>query len=152
MLRCASPRFSSLNGLKSPRFIRHFHQVTTIFVDFDPSGNLDPKKNLSFAIRAVSPVKSAIPSADGAGDRCQLTFFHDSQHFGFASGPSSYPRLYVPIQMPRQKESNSSPAALSLSGKMHEIVLDGTPDAKFAENASASVQSLEPVLRQLKDM
>lgn len=43
----------------------------------------------------------------------------------------SYPRLYIPNQIPRQTESNISPATLFLSGKMHEIVLDGTPDGKY---------------------
>ncbi|KAJ5724391.1 hypothetical protein N7493_006119 [Penicillium malachiteum] len=167
MFRCASPRFPFLNGLKSPRFMRYFHRVTAKFIDYDSSRNLVPKKvpiivgnpgetyvlidpGVGTAIRAVSLSNFASPSADGAGDRCQLTFFHDSQHFGF--GSSSYPRLYIRSQMPRQTDSNARSATLFLSGKMHEIVLDGTPDAKFAENASASVQNLETTLRKLKDM
>ncbi|QSS53877.1 hypothetical protein I7I53_01272 [Histoplasma capsulatum var. duboisii H88] len=76
--------------------------------------------------------------------RCKLTFFHDSQHFGFES--SSYPRLYIPSQIPRQTESSTSPATLFLSGKMHEIVLDGTFDANFAENASTTGRNLDSVL------
>lgn len=44
---------------------------------------------------------------------------------------SSYPRLYIPNQIPLQKGSNISPATLFLSGRMHEIVLDGTPDGKY---------------------
>jgi len=87
-------------------------------------------------------------------------------------GSSSYPRLYVPSQMPQQTESNTSPATLLLNGKMHEIVLDGTPDgtiqspilpilrilihnvylAIFAEHASATVRDMGDVLEQLKDM
>ncbi|OJD13780.1 hypothetical protein AJ78_05788 [Emergomyces pasteurianus Ep9510] len=67
-------------------------------------------------------------------------------------GSSSYPRLYVPSQIARQTELNTSPATLFLSGKMHEIVLDGTFDANFAENASATGRSLEHVIHQLKDM
>lgn len=95
------------------------------------------------ALRAASPFTSASPAS--AEDTCKLTFFHDSQHFGFGklsvrggrsagltvcSMPesSSYPRLYVPSQIPRQTESNTSSATLFLSGKMHEIVLDGTLD------------------------
>ncbi|EGC47715.1 conserved hypothetical protein [Histoplasma capsulatum var. duboisii H88] len=35
------------------------------------------------ALHAASPVTSA--SAANAEDRCKLTFFHDSQHFGFAN-------------------------------------------------------------------
>ena len=45
-------------------------------------------------------------------------------------GSSSYPRLHVPSQIPRQTDLNTSPATLFLSGKMHEIVLHGTPDGK----------------------
>lgn len=41
----------------------------------------------------------------------------------------SYPRLYVPRQIPRQTEVDISSATLFLSGKMREIVLDGTPDS-----------------------
>lgn len=74
--------------------------------------------------------------------------------------------------MPRQAESNTSPATLLLSGKMHEIVLDGTVDgithlpirpaarrliydmhlANSAEKANATGQNLASVLHQLKDM
>ncbi|KAJ5634036.1 hypothetical protein N7528_001878 [Penicillium herquei] len=195
MLRCASPRFSSLNGLKSPRFTRHFHRVTTNFVDYDPSGNLDPKK-VSIIVGdpgetyvLIDPgVGTAIRAALSRVDFLRLMVLEIDANLHSSTirsildlvgdlgikppGLSSYPRLYVPSQMPRQTESNSSPATLFLSGKMHEIVLDGTPDgkdhdqptdvsrilkhhiylAKFAENAKASVQSLEPILRQLKDM
>lgn len=45
-------------------------------------------------------------------------------------GSSSYPRLYVPRQIPRQSDLGTSPVTLFLGGKMHEIVLDGTPDGK----------------------
>ncbi|KAJ5731811.1 uncharacterized protein N7483_006319 [Penicillium malachiteum] len=165
MFRRASPRFTPLRGLKGPRFARYFHLITTNFIDFDSRGNLASRKvsmivgnpgetyvlidpEVGTTIRAASPFASH--SAAGAERSCKLTFFHDSQHFGF--GSSSYPRLYVPSQMPRQTESNSSPATLFLSGKMYEIVLDGTPDAKFAEDASASGRNLESVLRQLEHM
>jgi hypothetical protein len=43
-------------------------------------------------------------------------------------GSTSYPRLYVPSQIPRQTELNTSPATLFMGGKMHHLVLDGTPD------------------------
>jgi hypothetical protein len=99
------------------------------------------------AFRAASPFISA--SAASAKDRCKLTFFHDSQHFGFGMlsvceslksysakanslfsflGSTSYPRLYIPNQLPRQTELDTSPATLFMGGKMHELVLDGTPD------------------------
>ncbi|KAJ5849880.1 hypothetical protein N7455_009736, partial [Penicillium solitum] len=67
-------------------------------------------------------------------------------------GPTSYPRLYVPGQIPRQTELNISPATLFMGGKMHELVLDGTPDAIFAENANATGRNLENLLDQLKDI
>lgn len=87
-------------------------------------------------------------------------------------GSSSYPRLYILSQIPRQTESNASPATLFLSGKMCEIVLDRTVDgtiqslilpvlrmlicinylANFAKKASATGQNLASVLHQLKGM
>jgi hypothetical protein len=87
-------------------------------------------------------------------------------------GSSSYPHLYVPNQIPQQTESNTSPATLFLSGKMHEIVLDRTFEStihlvhslvlqilidnvslvSFAENASATRRNLDSVLSLLKDM
>ncbi|KAJ6097000.1 hypothetical protein N7486_007746 [Penicillium sp. IBT 16267x] len=193
MFRRASLPFPSLHGLKSARFTRYFHRVTTDYIDYDSSGKVALRKvsiivgnpgetyvlidpGVGTAIRAASPFTS--PSAASAEGRCKLTFFHDSQHFGFGRsssrrGSSSYPRLYVPSQMPRQTESNTSSATLFLSGKMHEIVLDETLDcrpryqptpgffsilihhvylAKFAENATATGRHLETVLRQLRDI
>ncbi|KAL4876951.1 hypothetical protein BJY04DRAFT_222627 [Aspergillus karnatakaensis] len=98
---------------------------------------------VGFAFRAASPV-----AFSAAQDTCKLTFFHDSNHFGFE--PESYPRLHVPNELPRQTESNTSPATLFLTGVTHEFVLDGTPDAKFAEDSSASAKRLAPVLEMLK--
>lgn len=85
---------------------------------------------------------------------------------------SSYPRRYVPSQIPRQTESKTSPATFFLSGMMHERVLDGTLDgttqspirpvarmlihdihlANFALKANATTRNLASVLRQLKEM
>ncbi|KAB8069842.1 hypothetical protein BDV29DRAFT_182018 [Aspergillus leporis] len=165
MFRCASRSFPSLYSTRSACTARYFHQVTTDFINYDGRGNLVTRRvpiiigspgetyvliesSVGTALRAASPLAST--SAACAEDRCKLTFFHDSQHFGF--GSSSYPRLYIPGQIPRQTELNTSPATLFLSGKMHEIVLDGTLDASFAENASATGRNLEHVLDELKDM
>ncbi|CAG8069883.1 unnamed protein product [Penicillium salamii] len=162
MFRSAFRPFSSLRCTRSARTARYFHRVTTEFIIHDTRGNLVTRKvpifignlgetyvliekELGSALRAASPFIST--SAASAEDRCKLTFFHDSQHFGFGIslvcerfssskanslfsllGLSSYPRLYIPNQMPRQTELNTSPATLFLDGKMHEIVLDGTPD------------------------
>ncbi|KAL4738984.1 hypothetical protein BDV11DRAFT_126692 [Aspergillus similis] len=165
MFRSASRPFSSSYSTGSACSARCFHRVTTDFINYDARGDLVVRKvpiiignpgeayilidpEVGSALRAASPFASA--SASRAEDRCKLMFFHDSRHFGF--GSSSYPRLYVPSQIPRQTESNTSTATLFLNGKMHEIVLDGTTDANFAENASATGRNLERVVDQLKDM
>ncbi|CAG8159406.1 unnamed protein product [Penicillium salamii] len=162
MFRSAFRPFSSLRCTRSARTARCLHRVTTEFIIHDTRGNLVTRKvpifignpgetyiliekEVGSALRAASPFIST--SAASAEDRCKLTFFHDSQHFGFGTfsvcerfysievniffsllGSSSYPRLYIPNQMPRQTELNTSSATLLLDGKMHEIVLDGTPD------------------------
>lgn len=53
----------------------------------------------------------------------------------FILASPSYPRLYVPAQFPRQSESNTSPATIFLSGKMYEIVIDGTEDGAVSTPA-----------------
>lgn len=166
MFRCALWPFSPFPRTSAARTARYFHRVTTDFVAHDVRGNLVTKKVLvivgnpgetyvliepgvgnafrAAALHTASPSVSA--SAACADDRCKLTFFHDSQHFGYGkyirswglssrsnilysiTESASYPRLYVPCQMPTQTASNTSPATLFLVGKMHEIVLDGTPD------------------------
>lgn len=204
MFRCAFRPFSLFPRTSIPSTARYFHRVTIDFIAHDVRGNLVTRKvpiivgdpaetyiliepGVGSALRAASPFISA--SATSAEDRCKLTFFHDSQYFGFGklsvyrvslagltvySTPesSSYPRLYIPSQIPRQTESNTSPATLFLSGKMHEIVLDGTLDgttlspirlvarmliydiylANFAEKANATRRNLATILHQLKDM
>lgn len=55
----------------------------------------------------------------------------------FILASPSYPRLYVPTQFPRQSESNTSPATIFLSGKMYEIVIDGTEDGTVSTPAQA---------------
>lgn len=204
MFRCAFRPVPPFPRTSVGPTARYFHRVTTDFVAHDVRGNLVTRKvsvivgdpgetyvliepGVSSALRAASPFASA--SAARAEDRCKLTFFHDSQHFGHGKSSvpwvclagltvcsiaesSCYPRLYVPCQIPRQTESNTSPATLFLSGKMHELVLDGTLDgttqsqirpvarmlihdiylANFAEKANATGQNLASVLHQLKDM
>ncbi|KAJ5715408.1 uncharacterized protein N7483_012589 [Penicillium malachiteum] len=170
MFRSTSRSFVSFYRTRSTPIARYFHRVTTDFVTHDTRGNLITKKvpviignpgeayllidtGVGSELRAASPDESVSPTS-GAYERCKLTFFHDSLYFAF--GSLSYPGLYVPNQIPRQKESNTSPATLFLSGflsgKMHEIVLDGTPDAEFAEMARATGQDLAGPLEQLKDM
>ncbi|KAJ5373482.1 hypothetical protein N7517_005488, partial [Penicillium concentricum] len=150
----------------SPYFIahasrtRHFHEITTDFITQDTAGTLVSKKvhvvigNPGQAyVLIYPPVGEAFRAASSTAatqDRCKLSFFHDTQHFGLES--PSYPRLHIPTQFPRQSGSNTSPATIFLSGKMYEIVIDGTDDAEFAEHSSASGQYLKPVLDQLKYM
>ncbi|OQE18556.1 hypothetical protein PENFLA_c021G07383 [Penicillium flavigenum] len=139
---------------------RHFHRITTDFITQDTTGNLVCKK---VPVIIGSPGEAYVLTSPAVGetfrdasstaatqDRCKLSYFHDTQHFGLES--PSYPRLHIPTQFPRRSESNTSPATIFLSGKMHEIVIDGTDDAEFAEYASASGQNLKPVLDQLEHM
>ncbi|CAG8930241.1 unnamed protein product [Penicillium salamii] len=176
MFRSAFRPFSSLRCTRSARTARYLHRVTTEFIIHDTRGNLVTRKvpilignpgetyvlieiGVGDALRAASPfISTSVASAE---DRCKITFFHDSQHFGFGTssmcerfypteantlfsllGSSTYPRLYIPNQLPRQTESNTSPATLLLDGKMHEIVLDGTPDGIISSQ-------ILPVLRML---
>ncbi|PTU24567.1 hypothetical protein P175DRAFT_0506195 [Aspergillus ochraceoroseus IBT 24754] len=147
MFGFASQSFSFLSGTRSPRTARYFHRVSADFINYDTRGNPVARK---VPVIVGNPGETYVLIEPGI-DRCKLTFFHDSQYFGFGK-LSVYPRLYVPSPIPRQTDSNTSPATLFLSGKMHEIVLDGTFDAKFAEDASATGRNLEHVVEQLKDM
>ena len=163
MFRSASRLFSPLYSTKGVRTSTawYFHPATTDFISHVTRGNLVVRKmpiiignpgetyvlidpGVGSALCAASPIASA--SAASIEDKCELTFFHDSQHFGFGKTPvcgslcvngpfsmlgsSNYPRLHVPSQIPRQRDLNTSPATLFLSGKMHEIVLHEIPDGK----------------------
>ena len=181
------------------------HRVTADFFNYDASGSLvsrkvpvvvgDPGETYvlieTAVVRALhagfNSVTTTTTTTASAGNTCKLTFFHDSQCFGFGKlhsisinirtitndvpwfkESSSCPRLLIPQNMPRQTDSDTSPAILFLTGKMHEITLDGTPDgihernilvncsnlllAQFAKDASAVYRRLGPILEQLKDM
>ncbi|KAK2827814.1 hypothetical protein FQN49_007314 [Arthroderma sp. PD_2] len=93
---------------------------------------------------------TTLSTGGSSDDTCKVTFFHDSQHFGL--GPSSYPQLRIPSNFPRQTDSNTSPATIHLTGKMHDMVLDGTPDAQFAEMSNTSARTLHDALEKLKHM
>lgn len=92
--------FSSLHlhSTRCTRTARYFHRVTTNFATHDAGGNVATRKvpviignpgetyvlieqGVGSALHAASPF--ALASAAGVKDRCKLTFFHDSQHFGF---------------------------------------------------------------------
>jgi len=86
-----------------------------------------------------------ISASKGGSAKSALSFFHDTQHFGnsklaivrwrallklfyYKEASSGYPRLVIPLQLPRQSAANSSPASLFLYGGMQKIALDGTQD------------------------
>jgi hypothetical protein len=98
MFRSAFRPFASFSSTRSGRAARYFHRITTDFVTHDVRGNLVTRevpviignpgesyvlieREVGFALRAASPFTSA--SAASAEDRCKMTFFHDSGHFGF---------------------------------------------------------------------
>lgn len=113
MFRRAIQPFSSYHRTSNVPTARYFHRVRTDFIAHDVKGNLVTRKvpaivgnlgetyvliepGVGSALRAASPRTSA--SAASAEDKCKLTFFHDSQHFGFgklsvrgllSSGPNS---------------------------------------------------------------
>lgn len=84
---------------------------------------------------------------------CELTFYHDSQHFSPSGLPclvtksvnraspnlesASYPRLKIPQNLPCQSNSNTSSAALYLIGATYTIALDGTPDGKLCRHTNS---------------
>ncbi|RDL37113.1 uncharacterized protein BP5553_04546 [Venustampulla echinocandica] len=78
-----------------------------------------------------------------------LKFHHDTRHFSHES--SLYPRLEIPQDLPRQSDTNSSPATLHTYGATHAITLDGTPDEAFERSLRESAQRLQPILDELKD-
>ena len=98
MFRSAFRPLSFLHCTRSAFTARYFHRVTTDFVTHDATGNLVTSKvpiiignpgetyvliepGVGSALRAASPYISA--SAASTEERCKLTYFHDSQYFGF---------------------------------------------------------------------
>lgn len=71
---------------------RHFHKITTDFITQDTTGNLVLKKvpviigNIGEAYVLIYPtVGEAFRDASftaATQDRCKLSFFHNTQHFG----------------------------------------------------------------------
>lgn len=110
MFRSAFRPFPPFQSTRSARGARYFHEIVTDFVTRDAGGNLVTRKvpivignpgeayvmidpAIGNALRAASPLTSACiasaenrvtsPSVASVEDRCKITFFHDSQHFGF---------------------------------------------------------------------
>lgn len=139
----------TLRGGSSGAVRRHFHQATGDFTSYDVKGVPTTTKvpiivgepgqtyvlvptDIGRAFHTASlelnePTRGI--SAEATDETCKATFFHDSQHFG-VGGSSKYPQLRIPMSLPRQTDSNTSPATIYLNGKMHNMVLDGTADGK----------------------
>ncbi|KAL5040922.1 hypothetical protein BDW71DRAFT_192807 [Aspergillus fruticulosus] len=117
MLRLASWGFFSYpkTGPCTPR-----HRATMYFINYDVTGKLVTEGVLGYignpgesyvivptkvgdAFRAASHVASS--AATAAQDKCKLTFFLDSNHFG--SELESYPRLHVPNQLAKQSQTRA---------------------------------------------
>ncbi|KAJ6171735.1 hypothetical protein N7470_000802 [Penicillium chermesinum] len=116
MFRCAFRPFSPFPRTSIASTARYFHRVTTDFIAHDVRGTLVTRKvpiivgdpgetyvliepGVGNALRAASPFTSA--SAASAEDRCKLTFFHDSQHFGFGK--------IIELSPPLRPKPNASP-------------------------------------------
>lgn len=99
MFRNAFRPLTPWHGTRSARTTRSLHRITTDFITKDAKGSqvtekvsaviCNPGKSFVMieagvgnALRATSP--AAANSTGPAGDKCKLTFFHDSKHF--ASG------------------------------------------------------------------
>lgn len=97
MFRSAFRPFVPFQSTTSAHVARYFHQIVTDFVTHDTGGNLVTKKvpiiignpgeayvlieqDVGNTLRAASPPTSALTAS---ADRCKITFFHDSRHFGF---------------------------------------------------------------------
>ncbi|DAA73865.1 TPA_exp: Uncharacterized protein A8136_3851 [Trichophyton benhamiae CBS 112371] len=151
---------------------RHFHQVTGDFTDYDAKGvpttakvpiivgepgqtyvlvPTDIGRAFHTASLALNEPTTGTTSSGATDETCKATFFHDSQHFG-VGGSSKYPQLRIPMNLPRQTDSNTSSATIYLNGKMHNMVLDGTADAGFARMANDTARTLHDDLEKLKDM
>ncbi|CAG8235302.1 unnamed protein product [Penicillium salamii] len=105
-------------------------EVSIIFGSPD-EGFVLIEQEVDRVLGATSPVTLA--SAATVEDRCKLTFFHDSEHFGFGCysllRSLSYPRRYIPSQL-GQIKSDARAATLFLSGKMYELTLDEIFDGR----------------------
>ncbi|KAF2788604.1 hypothetical protein K505DRAFT_314615 [Melanomma pulvis-pyrius CBS 109.77] len=158
-------------GIRRPCFAvaaRTFYHATAEFTKLGSGGTLvteevsirvgDPEEayicvptEVGYALQASGPLTNSSSALSKRLDRFALTYFHDTRHFALDLSPGC-PRLVIPQQLPRQSTANTSPATLYLYGLMHQIALDGTPDAEFAEIASTILPDLGVVLDRLKDM
>ncbi|PGH01823.1 hypothetical protein GX51_05003 [Blastomyces parvus] len=147
--------------------IRHCHHATAQFIRQAPSGKIEKSQvriqigdpgntyvlippEVGYAIQAARLLGHDLTSPGQARDRLKLTFYHDTQHFAHESSPDC-PSLQIPVNLPRQTDTNTSPATLYLFGLLHTIALDGTPDAYFTAVASTCGRDLAGALEILKN-
>ncbi|TWU72859.1 hypothetical protein ED733_003317 [Metarhizium rileyi] len=144
---------------------RAFHDAKAHFITLDARGSLatqnidlfigEPHEAYIISQKGIGlAMKSAITNQTGmclASDpeKIPLTFFHDTLHFAHAAVP--YPRVVVPQDLPRQNETNRSPATLWLWGASTSITLDGTPDHYFEESSRESHKRLKGAAKLLRD-
>lgn len=100
MFRFTAYSFVPLSRTRKLTAVRYLHRATGDFVNYDPKGSLSSTKvrillgdpgetfvliypEIGHALHAGSLIHTCSTSATRAEDRCKLTFFHDSPHFGF---------------------------------------------------------------------
>ncbi|PGH11965.1 hypothetical protein AJ79_04552 [Helicocarpus griseus UAMH5409] len=164
MLRCI-PRVlrpSSSIGLARPT-ARSLHHVTGDFLNYDAEGILVSTKVPMFIgnpgatfVLITTDIGRALHAASHDEDKLTTSLSGKKTaaqlHFSMTrSILALLPRLHIPMNFPCQTDSNASLATLHLTGNMHDIVLDGTPDAKFFELANASGRELQGALDELKN-
>ncbi|PQK11502.1 hypothetical protein BB8028_0003g01270 [Beauveria bassiana] len=145
---------------------RTFHSAKADFITLNSRGSLtskqidifigDPGQAFVIFERDVGfAMKSSITQQVGKSlasdlEKVPLTFFHKSKYFAHDATP--YPRIAIETDLPRQNDSNTSPATLWLWGASHSITLDGTKDHKFEESARESHSRLKGAADLLRDM
>ncbi|PVH74070.1 hypothetical protein DL98DRAFT_430190 [Cadophora sp. DSE1049] len=168
----AVPTFSRAHHSATARFTTISPQGTPVTRDIEvwlggPAQAyvmFDPEISKAFQTSSVAHGRCSLTQDP---ELCPLNFHHDTQHFShgtciqtsnaselneFSQESSPYPRLEIPQDLPRQSDANTSPATLHGYGVTHAITLDGTPDAAFHHSMRETIQRLQPVLNQLKDM
>ncbi|KND88058.1 hypothetical protein TOPH_07252 [Tolypocladium ophioglossoides CBS 100239] len=154
----------SLNLNRHLLFRRAFHDAKADFITLDAKGSLtkreldifigDPHqtyitfgKDVGFAMNSTIVKQTGMCLASDP-EKVPLTFFHDTRHFAHDAVP--YPRIVIKQDLPRQNETNMSPATLWLWGASHSITLDGTPDHEFEESSRESHERLKGAAELLR--
>lgn len=104
----------------------------------------DPRQAYVMISRETSRTLTGPRSGSEDSKKYPLIFHHDTRHFDREW--SSYPRIVIPRDLPRQSGADKSDAALYDCGATHIIVLDGTPLAEFVERLGTTFRDLQSVL------